>query len=39
MINYKDVTIEQMYYFIDADVICDADKKQVIIVERNEDIE
>lgn len=39
MINYDEITLEQMDYFIDADVICDADKKQVIIVERNEDIE
>lgn len=30
MINYEDITLEQIE-FINADVICDGDKKQVII--------
>lgn len=38
MINYNEITLEQID-FIDADVICDADKKQVIIQERTDEVE
>lgn len=36
MINYDEITLEQIDFIKDADVICDADKKQVIIEENND---
>ena len=35
MINYDEVTLEQVDY-IDGDVVCDGDKKQIILEERSE---
>lgn len=39
MINYDEITLEEIEFIKDADVICDGDKKEIILIERNNEYE
>lgn len=36
MIKYENITLEQIEFIKDADIICDGDNQKVIIVERSD---
>lgn len=37
--KYNELTLEQIDFIRDTDIICDADKKEVILVERSNEVE
>lgn len=39
MVKYEDLTLEQIDFIRDTDVVCDGDKKEVILIERNNENE
>lgn len=39
MVKYEDLTLEQIDFIRDTDVVCDGDKKEVMLIERNNENE
>ena len=37
--SYDELTLEQIDFISNTDIICDADKKEITLVERGEEVE